>query len=315
MEDPSLLVLGAAHVHTPDHLRVAAEEGWRIAAVWDHDRCRAGDAASDRGADILTDLPETDCGASACVVFSETARHAALVLHALDLGLPVFVEKPLAPVAEARRLARRARALGLTLDTGFFLRTNAAIAGARAGVRDRGIGRPVSARFHFAHDGAFADWLDLSGWMTDPRAALYGGFGDEGIHMIDLALWMLGDVATARAVLGHACGFALDDHGIGCLSFESGATAVIEAGWTDAGMRLEIEIVGTEGHLCIRDGRAAITPRGADRPTWSRELSVLDAGEGSRPFLRSLASGRRNSLVAPEDAVRAARVLDLLYTA
>lgn len=313
MMAPVLLVLGAAHVHLPDHLRTATEEGWRVAAVWDHDRERARELAARTGARALADLPPTAEGASAAFVFSETALHGDLVRHAMDLELPVFVEKPLAPVAEARRLARRARDSGLVLDTGFFLRTNAAVSEARARLVGGEIGRPVSARFHFAHDGAYADWLDLSGWMTDPAAALYGGFGDEGVHMIDLALWMLGDVSGGQAALGYACGLAVDDHGVACLAFESGALAVIEAGWTDAAMRLEIDITGTGGRLSVRDGRATLTPRGKDRPAWSAAVSPLNAGEGSRPFLRGVLQGHPSGLVPPGDAVRAAGVLDMLY--
>lgn len=315
MTNRTLVLIGAAHVHTPDHVRVAEEEGWHIAAVFDRDTARRqawSDRLKARPLDSLHQLG--DSGAAAALVCSETCHHEADILAALDLGLPVFVEKPLTADAEAaRRVAEAARRAGVILDTAFFLRTNGPLAEARERVRAGAIGPVMEARMRFSHDGGLADWLDLTGWMTQPDLACYGGFADEGVHVIDWLVWTLGPVAAGHAVRGHALGFPVDDHGAAVLRLESGATAVVEAGWTDTAMRLELDLVGCDGGISLRDGRLRQWQRGAAEDAWTATLSPLDAGEGVRPFLRAVAAGAACGLVPPAEAVAVSAVLDRLH--
>lgn len=315
MTDRTLVLIGTAHVHMPDHLRVAAEEGWQIAAVFDRDTDRRLEWSRRLTAQPLDSLHRMEAaGARAALVCSETAYHEPDVQAALDLGLPVFAEKPLAPDAEAaRRLAEAARRAGCLLDTAFFLRTNAGLCALRDRVRNGAIGRVVEARMRFSHDGGFADWLDLGGWMSRPDLASYGGFADEGVHVVDWLMWTLGPVASGRAALGHALDLPVDDHGAAVLRLETGATAVVEASWTDTRMRLELDLVGTEGGASLHDGRLSQWRRGADEPAWTADLSPLDAGEGVRPFLRAVADGQGTGLVTPEEEAAVNAVVDRLY--
>ena len=314
MTERRYILVGCAHAHTADHVRVAAEEGWRCAAVvepQDGLRTRWAEtlgAAAAVGFDTLAEQAE------AAIVCGETMDRAREVGGALGLGLPTFSEKPLGPDgATASALARIAERSGLLLDVGFFMRTNPALSGLRDQIRSGALGQIVEARARFAHDGAFADWLDLSGWMTTPARASYGGFGDEGVHVLDWLLWTLGPARDARATLGAALGYRLDDHGGAALRFGDGATGVVTAGWTDREMRLEIDIVGSDGSACLEDGRAVVRRRGEAGPVWSHPLSPLDAGEGLRPFLAAVAEGRRDGLVPPRDAVAVNMLLDRLY--
>lgn len=315
--DGALVLLGAAHVHLPDHLRRISQRGWTVGHVHDRDPDRRARLCRALSAQPLPDLDGlaglAGLAAAGAVVCSETRHHEADTTAALDAGLAVFCEKPLGGSAgAATRIAERAMAAGRLLQTGYFLRTNPALRRVRDWIAQGRLGQVVSARLHFAHDGGFADWLDLDCWMTDPDLACYGGFADEAVHVIDLAQWLLGPIRSAHAVTGTILGWPVDDHGAAVISFDSGATGLLEAGWTDARMRLELDIVGEDAAIFLREGEVALTRRGQDSPAETCRLAPLDAGTGIIPFLCTLEGADAVGLVPPAEAARVNAILDAM---
>jgi len=309
-----IVLVGAAHVHVPDHVRMAESLGCRIVAVMDHDPARAAACAEKTGARVVTDV--ADARADAAIVASENARHEASVGQAFDAHLPVLCEKPLATDgAAARRMAQRAARDGLILDTAFSMRADWAIATLSSRIRQGALGRVISARVRYAHDGALADWLDLSGWMTDPAEAGYGGFGDEGVHALDWLMWTLGPVASGTAVVGRSLGLGVDDHAVAALQMESGATATLEGGWTDRAIHFEAEVLGTRATAMLATGadggRAEITDRDGGM-VWSAMTRPLDAGAAVEPFLHAVRDGR-DPLVDAAHSAAVVETLDRLY--
>jgi 1,5-anhydro-D-fructose reductase (1,5-anhydro-D-mannitol-forming) len=313
-DDRTLALMGCAHVHLDDHLRVLAEEGWRVSHVHDLDEVRGRDFRDGLSAAPLRDpeaLPTT--GVRGAIVCSETAHHEADIVAALSAGLPVFTEKPLAGSARAAlRCADMAEAARLPLHTNYFMRTNAGFARIRSWISTGALGKIVHARMRFSHDGGYADWLDLDAWMTDPALACYGGFADEAVHALDMLQWLLGPVAEGAARTGNALGHRVDDHGAAVLSFETGATGVAEAGWTDTAMRLELDIIGSQAAIRLAEGRADLRPRGTDAPSDSVRLAPLDAGEGLRPFLAALSGETAQGLVQPHEGAAVNALLDAM---
>ncbi|ETX27668.1 Gfo/Idh/MocA family protein [Roseivivax isoporae] len=306
----TLIVTGAAHVHLPDHLRVAREAGWRIAGVCDRDPARAEACAAALSVPVVEGPGAVE--ARAALVCSETVHHVEDCLAAFDAGLDVFCEKPLGGSADAaRRIADAAEAQGRLLQTGYFMRTIAPLRELRARIAGGAIGRVTAARLRFSHDGGYADWLDLDCWMTDPGLACYGGFVDEAVHGIDALRWMLGPVARGHAVTGNVLGWPVDDHGAAILTFESGATAVVEAGWTDTRMRLELDLIGAAGGADLRDGVARLWTRDGV-PEELPDRAVLDAGDGIRPFLRRLDGEEAPGLVPPHEAAEVNALIDAM---
>lgn len=306
----SLIVMGAAHVHLPDHLRAARDHGWTVAAVTDRNRARAERLATDLGVPVADGPGDAD--AAAAIVCSETAHHEQDCRAAFDAGLDVFCEKPLGGSgAAAMRIAEAAEAQGRLLQTGYFMRTLAPLQDLHRRIAGGALGDVTSARVRFSHDGGYAGWLNLDCWMTDPALACYGGFVDEAVHAIDALRWLLGPVTTGHAVTGNALGWPVDDHGAAVMTFATGATAVVEAGWTDTRMRLELDIVGTGGAAELRDGVLTVTPRGGD-PETLPDRAELDAGEGIRPFLRRLDGEDPRGLVPPQEAAQVNVLLDAM---
>lgn len=314
MQNRTLLLLGAAHVHLEDHLRHIKDRGWRIGAVHDRDAERRDRLCADLDAVPLSDLDDiaqSDCAGA--VVCSETAHHEADISAALTAGLPVFSEKPLAASAEAaKRCADIVERTGVLLHTGYFFRTNAALKQLKSALDDGMIGRIIDARMRFSHDGGYADWLDLDCWMTDPALACYDGFVDEAVHVIDMLQWLVGPIASGHAVTGNALGWPLDDHGAAVVMFENGASGVVEAGWTDTTMRLEIAMIGDDGAARLDGGTLTVTKRGDKTPSFTVPLSPLDAGEGIEPFLDALEGKDSGDLVPPQSAVSVTALLDAM---
>lgn len=310
----SLVLLGGAHVHLPDHLKRIAEAGFRVSHVFDRDAVRQRELCATLDARALVS-PEKLQGlnVAGAVVCSETTHHEADIAAALRAGLPVFSEKPLAGSARAARaLANRAEEQGILLQTGFFFRTIPALRTARDWIHGGRLGSVSSARMMFSHDGGYADWLDLDCWMTDPTRACYDGFVDEAVHAIDALQWMLGPVKSGHAITANALGWPVDDHGAATLQFARGASGVVEAGWTDTRMRLELDVVGEDAAITLREGELTLTPRGAATVAARMRLEPLDAGTGIIPFLAAIGGHSPQGLVPANEAARVNAVLDEL---
>ena len=73
--------------------------------------------------------------------------------------------------------------------------------------------------------------------MTDPKIAGVGAFGDMGTHMLDILMWMFGDVQSATADIKVAVGSYgdTDECGEALFRFNSGVTGTLAAGWVGRG--------------------------------------------------------------------------------
>jgi hypothetical protein len=175
------------------------------------------------------------------------------------------------------------------------------------------LGKIVHARMRFSHDGGYADWLDLDAWMTDPALACYGGFADEAVHALDMLQWLAGPIADGATRTGNALDHRVDDHGAAVLSFETGATGVAEAGWTDTAMRLELDIIGSQAAIRLAEGRADLRPRGTDAPSDSVPPRAARRGRGPPAFPRRAPSGETaQGLVQPHEGAAVNALLDAM---
>ncbi|MDT0681253.1 hypothetical protein RM543_01045 [Roseicyclus sp. F158] len=305
MTPAPLALLGAAHPHVADYLRVIAEDGTaRVAHVWDDDAGLRGEVARASGA--LTRPPEDfPSDLAGILICSETRHHARDVDAVLGLGCPLFVEKPLA--FDPDPVARRIVGDGTRFHTGFFLRTYPALAELAHRLRAGALGEVSLARIRFTHDGLRAGWLPGSHWLADPERAGTSAFGDLALHAADLLSWLgLGPFGPGHLRQISILGQGIADTGIATLPLRSGI-AQIETGWADLRTRLEIEILGTRGGAWCDDGTLLL--REGDGPATELGQLVPDAGRGIRPFLRAIGTGNWEDCVSPADAVRASNVI------
>ncbi|HJZ45700.1 MAG TPA: Gfo/Idh/MocA family oxidoreductase, partial [Roseiflexaceae bacterium] len=134
----------------------------------------------------------------ALVISTPDDLHYPITMDALDAGLHVLCEKPLAlNAAQARAMYERAESVGVKHMTFFTWRWMPHFRYLRDLIDGGYIGRCFHCQLRFlggyGRDGQY-------GWRFDRHRA-NGILGDLGTHMVDLARWFVGDIARVSAHL------------------------------------------------------------------------------------------------------------------
>lgn len=126
MAKPVIALVGAGHMGS-SHARVIAESSSAdLGVVIDRDHDLAETVGGRYWSRVSSDL-EDGLGADAVVIAASTASHVACAIPFLDAGMPVFIEKPLAPsLAEVDQLLDLAARRDVPVMCGFVERFNAA---------------------------------------------------------------------------------------------------------------------------------------------------------------------------------------------
>ncbi|HEY0178490.1 MAG TPA: Gfo/Idh/MocA family oxidoreductase [Dokdonella sp.] len=130
------------------------------------------------------------CDLDGVVIATPSALHAAQAVAALERGVAVFCQKPLArTAAEARRVVDAARANDRLLGVDFSYRFVAGIVPLREAILRGELGRIYAVDLCF-HNAYGPD----KPWFYDVAQSGGGCVMDLGIHLVDLAEWVTGDV-------------------------------------------------------------------------------------------------------------------------
>jgi predicted dehydrogenase len=122
------------------------------------------------------------------VIATPSALHTEQAVRALERGLPVFCQKPLGrTAAECRRVVDAARANDRLLAVDLSYRFTTGMRLIRERVASGQLGRVYAVNLVF-HNAYGPD----KPWFYDPALAGGGCVMDLGIHLVDLALWVLG---------------------------------------------------------------------------------------------------------------------------
>jgi predicted dehydrogenase len=258
------------------------------------------------------------------VIATPSALHAEHCLAALSRGRAVMCQKPLARTEEETRIViDAARLADRLLGVDLSYRHTTAIQRARDVVLGGGIGRvfAVDLAFHNAY-GPDAPWC------YDRTASGGGCVIDLGVHLVDLALWLLGypavEAVDSRLYAGgeplRAGDLRVEDYAAVQLQLAGGVTVRLTCSWRiSAGRDAVIEAVlfGTSGAVAMKNVDGSFYDFVAERYTGRR--TELLAGPPDRwggravvAWTRQLANGARFDDEA-ERLVDVAHVLDLIY--
>ncbi len=223
-----------------------------LTAVSDVDSNRAASLASSYSAQVASDWHELvrRDDVDAMLVCTPPSLHAQMCTEALDAHKHVLCEKPLArnPV-ECRAILDAAQRSGCIVATGFNYRFYPSIMKARQ-LLDSGI---IGKLDHIRSYTGYMATAHSHPWMHEFETMGGGSLRDNGIHLIDLTCYFLGDVAHAQG-LGSNAVWQFDgceDNGFLLLKNKAGNIATVQASWTEwRGYRLLIELYGHLG--CIR---------------------------------------------------------------
>jgi myo-inositol 2-dehydrogenase/D-chiro-inositol 1-dehydrogenase len=173
-------------------------------------------------------------------VCTPTDTHADLTVRAAAAGRHVICEKPLArTLDQADTMIAACTGAGVQLHVAHVGRYVGGYVAAREAVADGEVGELTALRLY--RGGAAPSWAD---WFAD-EARSGGVLLDLGIHDIDFARWVAGDVVDVSSELvGPGRGRAV-------LTHAGGARSEVTAEWGPAGrpFRTTFEIDGTDGSL------------------------------------------------------------------
>jgi predicted dehydrogenase len=231
-------------------------------------------------AESLEGLLENDL--DGVVIATPSALHAEQAVAALERGLAVFCQKPLARDAEeTRRVLSAAREADRLLAVDLSYRHVEALRAAQTVVAEGEIGLVHSLDLTF-HNAYGPD----KPWFTKAELAGGGCLIDLGTHLVDLALWLTGateyGVETARML-------SLQGHEV-----EDQATAELALGDDEVRARLACSWFQSAGGECAFE----CTAWGTDGA-----VSVRNVGGSFYDFRAELWRGTAaETLVEPPDA-------------
>jgi predicted dehydrogenase len=186
----------------------------------------------------------------AVIVSTTNDMLAPITLAAIEAGKHVLVEKPAARnSAELEPVIAAQRSAGVIVKIGFNLRFHPALVRARKLVDEGAIGPLMYLRGRYGHGGRLGMEKE---WRGNAAIAGGGEMLDQGIHLVDLARWFLGDFTE---VCGHVARFFWDwpveDNGFALLKTAAGQVAWLHASCTEWKNTFSFEIFGKTGKLQI----------------------------------------------------------------
>ena len=214
---------------------------------------------------VYTDYREMidNADLDAIVISTPNSSHYPISMRALDRGLHVLCEKPIAlSYAQAREMAERAKARGLKTLVPFTYSFMPTARYLKELIDDGYLGKPyhLNMRYYtgFARDGDYR-------WRFDRKIAGSGVLGDLGSHFLYLAEWLYGEISAITCRLGYTVPRppvdpdgepyeVLDDSCMLTLEFVSGALGMIHCTAlcyedTPFGQTHHMEFHGSDGTL------------------------------------------------------------------
>ena len=277
-----------------------------------------------------------DANVDAVFIATPNAFHAPLAKRALELGKHVIVEKPFATNAtEAAEVVEQARRAGKVLSVGMNQRFRPESQRVAQLVRAGKLGSVYHAKaFWFRRAGI----PKLGTWFGKQTLAGGGALYDIGVHLLDLALYVMGrfdpisvsgQVYTTFGPRGLGEGgwglsdrshadFDVDDGATALLRFAGGVTLTLDVSWAihqKEPDRMNVVLHGSEAGAGLYPGElyrfgaekgayetSTLADTALEYPHANRFHNFIGAVQGSEPLC-----------VTPAQALAVQRVLDAIY--
>ena len=225
----------------------------RLVACADLDRGRADAlAATVHGAAASDDWRATVARPDVDLVVVSTVNNALapVTLAAIAAGKHVLVEKPAALTAgELDTVIDAASAAGVCVRVGFNHRYHPALRKARELFDTGALGPMMFVRARYGHGGRPGYENE---WRADPAVAGGGELIDQGVHVIDLARWFLGDFTRVDG-FAHTYFWPMpvDDNAFLLLRTAGGQAASLHVSCTEWKNLFSFEIYGAHAKLHV----------------------------------------------------------------
>jgi predicted dehydrogenase len=211
-------------------------------------------------------------------IASPNNTHPEIAIAAAEAGKHIICEKPLAcTVAEAEAMVEAVKRAGVVNMVAYNYRRTPAVALAKQFIAEGRIGRVLSFRGQYMCDWSADPDVPMS-WRFQKAVAGSGSLGDIGSHVLDMARYLVGEVASVNGVTrtvieerpvqegpagqlgapgqtsaGSRQTVDVDDEVLAMLRFENGAIGSLEASRNVYGRNnfLTFEVRGSEGTIAF----------------------------------------------------------------
>ncbi len=252
------------HRHAPEY---NLSEHARLSAWYDAVPERAQEMAQRYGGEVYSDWKQLidKGGCDAISVCSPNATHAEISIYALNHGLHVLCEKPMATtITDCEKMVKAAEKSGKLLFIGMNQRLDIAHIKAHELIQQGAIGKVLRFQTCFGHRGPEVWTQTPKTWFYNKSVAAFGAVFDLGIHKLDLVSYLIDDqfaqvgamLATLDKKFVDGAPISVDDNAVIILRMKSGVIGEAAASWTSYGSEdNSTRIYGSKGVLHIFESR------------------------------------------------------------
>lgn len=327
-------IIGAGGIATGRHLPayMVIKDSVEVTAVCDVNRERAEEVARQFNIPhIFTEYKDLFAEVEAVTICTPNKFHAEITIEALNAGLHVLCEKPMAMnTEECEAMIQAAERSGKLLSIGYHYRFMKEAQAAKKVIIENEIGEPVVARAQAIRRRKVPGW----GVFTNKELQGGGSLIDYGCHFLDLSLWLLDHpeiVEVTGKTYNHLSRmkeqvnewgefdpdtFEVDDHVTAYITFEGGASLLFETSWA-ANVKEDVENVSISG----RGGGLDVFPFQLNQAKHGMLLNSqanwLPGEENHglavvKNFVEACI-GNEELIVKPEEALQVTKIIDAIY--
>lgn len=296
------------------HAEIALELG-HLLAVYDPDPVVVQQRP---GVHAAISVEECLDGADAAIVASPSSLHVEHARTAIELGVPVLVEKPLAlDAVDAAELDWLARERGTMLSVAMNLREHPGVRALAALLAEDAVGSILRVS---AWCGSWLPgWRANGDYRNSYSASRELGGGvllDVAVHELDYLLWLCGPARSVSGLARRVSELETDVEDVASISMElaRGGIAELSVDYLDCAYTRGCRIVGSTGTLHWSWEDQSLTqhgPSGAAR----RQALASDVTPTYRNQLERFLQAVRDATPAPVSAASAQQVLAVIDAA
>ncbi|MFD0867613.1 MULTISPECIES: Gfo/Idh/MocA family protein [Paenibacillus] len=311
------------------HMNAIREiEQAELIAISDRKEHRAKEVAEREGCDWTTDYRQLldHPGVDIVCLTTSSGTHASIGKEVLMAGKHLIVEKPIAMTSQqAEELVRLAEDKGLILSVISQRRFEPQHQWVKQVVAEGKLGKlllvQITAPYYRTQE--YYDSADWRGTISEDGGALM----NQGIHSIDLMLWMAGEVSSVYGQIAtQTHRMEAEDMGLAIIKFANGAFGTIMASTSiKPGFQPALSLYGDRGSIQIEGTSIKHwTVEGVDQPSEITESGsgggVADPKSISNLYHRlqltdvieALETGREVA-VPGKDGLRAVELVEAIY--
>lgn len=285
-------IIGCGTIAQVRHIpELANNQNCQLTAYYSATPQKAEKMAERYGGKAYTDLEEfLSSGLDAVCVCVPNALHAEISVKALNHGLHVLCEKPMATTLEdCESMVEAAKRNGKKLMIGQNQRFAQAHVEARKRIEAGEIGDILSFDTVYGHAGPEAWSGQKNPWFFDKKRSVFGAMADLGVHKTDLMHYLLGEpivkvnanLCTRDKKYPDGSLISVDDNAFCLYQTASGVVGSMHVSWTQYGEEINSTVIqGSEGVIrCYTDPKYTLIVEKKHGPVEKLELDTVGVNE------------------------------------